>query len=93
MNVVGDIRAAVIDRLKIRASYVRLFSTPDGQDVLLHIMRTGGITRSCHVSGDSHASAMLEGQRRLALSILRFAKKDYKQLLRQIQDGIEEEEQ
>ena len=90
-NRAGMIRDAIQQRLFIHGSYVRVFDSPDGEAVLHHIMKQGFVTRSTFVEGDPQQTALNEGSRRLALSILKFAKKDHQQLIKQIEQGITDE--
>lgn len=57
----------------IKDSYRRVFdpANPDSTRVLRHICKVGCVTDTTYVKGDPIESAMNEGARRLALSILR----------------------
>ena len=57
----------------VKAAYKRLFDSPDGKIVLAHIMKHGFVLRSTFVQGDPHETALNEGMRRMALSIIRYA--------------------
>ena len=85
------VRKIVTRRVHLHAAYVRVFDTPDGKLVLEHIAKEGYVTRPCHVAGDPHTSAMNEGSRRLALSILKFVHRDHQQLVNQITESIDNE--
>lgn len=74
----------------IHRSYDHIFATAEGEKVLMHIMSEGYVTRSTHVAGDPHTSALNEGSRRLALSILRMARTDHKSVMRQIEREMQE---
>lgn len=86
-RAVGSLRS----KLALHGSYQRVFDTPDGEEVLQHILKVGNVTRTCHVAGDPYTTALNEGRRQLALSILRFARKDHGKLILQIERGIEDE--
>lgn len=58
-------------RQDLTEAYRRLFETPDGQIVLEHLMKISFIFSTTMVIGDSHLTAMNEGQRRLVLSIMK----------------------
>lgn len=76
-------------RVRIHEQYHSVFSTADGEDVLRHILRLGHTHESTFVRGDVHETLLREGERRLALSILRAYKRDTTELIKQIEDGIE----
>jgi hypothetical protein len=52
------------------------FSTPQGQDVLRHIVKTAFVHSSTFVQGDPQQTMLNEGTRRLALSIFKMANVD-----------------
>lgn len=79
------------DRIGLQESYAAVFSTPDGERVLRHIMRAGNIAQSSFVQGDPHGTSFREGQRHLALSIVRMVHKDTTELIKQIEKGLEHE--
>lgn len=87
-KVKGDLR----DRILLHASYKRVFESPDGELVLKHIMKVAKVTRPTFVSGDPHQTSFNEGQRHLALSIMRFVRKNHDELIKQIERGIEDED-
>jgi hypothetical protein len=78
-------------RLAIQRSYRQVFNTEDGKVVLSHLMKNGFVTRTTHVAGDPHQSAMNEGSRRIVLSILAFMHKDEKQMQEQIEQELQNE--
>lgn len=51
-------------------AYQRLFSSPDGQQVLSHLMEVAGVLHSSHVPGDALQSAWREGRRQIVCAIL-----------------------
>lgn len=74
------------DKVRMHEKYVAVFSTPVGQDVLRHICKRGFVMSSTFVPGDIHTTALNEGSRRLALSILRFVAKDPKELAKFVEE-------
>jgi hypothetical protein len=66
-NIIDRLR----NRLRKKSLYQRIFETPEGREVLTDICRKGYVHVSTFVPGDSHATAMNEGARRLAMGILR----------------------
>lgn len=90
LDVVKKKFADIRNRIDVHSSYERVFRSPDGERVLRHIMRVGFVTSSTFVAGDPHATAMNEGSRRLALSILKFVCKDHASMIKQIEEGIED---
>lgn len=77
-----------VRRLQIHESYQAVFSTPDGQRVLEHMCRVAFVFKTTHVRGDSHESAFREGQRELAISILRHVCKDHGELQQMLQSQL-----
>lgn len=60
--------------MEIQEAYRALFRENEvGKEVLTHILKTGHVWSSTFVKGDPHESALKEGERRMALSILRAA--------------------
>ena len=76
---------------KLHETYRRLFDSPDGQIVLKHLCRVAKVTSSSFVAGDPHHTSFNEGQRRLVLSILKYINKDPEVMLKQIQQGLTDE--
>lgn len=83
----------VSGRRRIKDSYKSIFDTPDGQRVLRHIVRAGYVNRSTFVRGDIHETMLREGQRRMALSIIRYAKQDKDATLTVIEENLNEDKQ
>lgn len=83
--------ANIRDRIGLHSSYERVFDGPDGQRVLRHIMKVGFVTTPTLVPGDPQMTAMNEGSRRLALSILKFVRKDHGKMIQEIEKGISDE--
>lgn len=73
-------------------AYKRLFETPDGEIVLEHLMKISFIFSTTMVVGDSHLTAMNEGQRRLVLSIMKQLNLNHNKL-NQIAKELEDENQ
>lgn len=90
-GMIKDARKQLMDRIQLHASYQRVFSSPDGELVLRHIMKVGYVTQTTFVKGDPHESNLREGQRRLALSILKFVRRDHSEIVKLIEKGIEDE--
>ena len=83
---------AVRKMATLRAAYHRVFDGPDGRTVLQHIAKKGHIFSSTFVAGDPHETALNEGMRRLALSILRAFYKNESALLDQLADEYRDQE-
>lgn len=79
------------ERYALRDSYRRVFDGPDGERVLRHIMRQGFVTKSTFVANDPEQTALNEGSRRLALSIVKFVRKTDDEITKQIERSIEDE--
>ena len=79
-------------RGQIHESYQNVFSSLPGQQVLAHIMEVGFVTKPTFVKNDPHMTSLNEGKRMLALSILKFVKKDHAAVLQMIEKQIQEHE-
>ena len=79
------------ERLYLRKAYRHVFSTEDGKIVLRHLMRSCFMVAPTFVAGDPHQSAMNEGSRRVVLSILKLLKVDEKELQKQIEQEMQNE--
>lgn len=82
----------LIARVLIHEAYESTFSTPAGKEVLRHLCKVGFIYKTTFVAGDPHLTAMNEGKRAFALSILRFVNKDHAELLKQVEEAIQRDE-
>ena len=69
---------AALPILKIHESYDAFFNTPYWERVLAHILREAHVFDTTFVRGDPHETSLREGERRLALSILRRVVRDHK---------------
>jgi len=76
---------SLIHKIRLHEDYQHTFDSPQGKNVLKHICHVGFINRSTFVKGDPHETALNEGSRRLALSILRFLYRDNAEMIRQIE--------
>lgn len=84
---------ALTDTFSLYRTYHRLFDSTDGKVVLRDIMRMGYVTTSAN-SKDPTEMIKNEGKRELAMAILSKAReKDQSKLMKEIQEGIEEDEQ
>lgn len=90
-NPIRQLRDAVRERARVHESYQNVFNTPDGERVLRHLMKVGGITKPSYVAGDPYTTAFNEGRRHLVLSILKFIHKSHDELLKAIEEGTENE--
>lgn len=79
---------ALRERIAQHASFQRLFDStnPDARVVLRSIAKEGFITRSTFVAGDPHQTALNEGMRRMALSILRHIHRDHARMIKQVEE-------
>jgi len=82
------------DKIHLHGAFQRIFDSPenpDGQLVLREILKQGFVIRSTFVAGDPHQTAMNEGSRRLALSILRHAFTDHARLVEQLTEVMKDQ--
>lgn len=85
------VKEMVEDRILIAGVFFRLFETEDGKIALRKIIREGFILKSTFVAGDPHQTVLNEGSRRLALILLRLAKKTPQQMMRQLEESVQDE--
>lgn len=81
---------AMLDRVRLHEKYVATFSTPEGKEVLSHILKIGHVFATTFVRGDINETMLKEGERRLALSILRFVSRDHGEIQKLAQQTYEE---
>lgn len=79
------------DRSRLNDAYKRVFDGPDGELVLAHLAKVSYVFTSTFVQGDTHMTAMNEGQRRLVLSIMRQLNIDFKRL-QELSQEIQDEQ-
>jgi len=90
MNILDSIRG----KIHLHASFQRVFDDPelpDGKVVLYAICREGFVTKPTFVAGDPHQTALNEGSRRLALSILRHVYRDHGKMIQQVEEMVREQ--
>jgi hypothetical protein len=92
MEAMNRLKELMMRKIRIRKSYQAIFATDEGKDVLRHIMSQGFITRSTFVVNDPQQTALNEGSRRLALSILRFAIMDHESIIEEMERELQHED-
>lgn len=94
MSAVGravDKLRGLKERIDLHESYVAVFTSPDGEKVLRHILKVAGAAQSTFVQGDPHGTSFREGQRHLALSIARMVHRDTTELIKLVEQGLTDE--
>ena len=77
----------VNERIRIKESFRAVFGTPDGKVVLRYILRNSCALRSTYGRGvDRDLMMIREGERRLALSILRMVCKNDDELINELEE-------
>lgn len=79
-------------RAGVVRAFKRCFETDDGKAVLRHLIRKFHVLDSTFTAGDPHLTAMMEGERRVVLSILRWAKKDFTKILSEIENATNDQD-
>jgi F420-0:gamma-glutamyl ligase len=79
------------ERIDLHETYVAVFTTPEGQKVLRHILKAGNCAQSNFVQGDPHGTSFREGQRHLALSIAKMVYRDTTELIKLVEQGLTDE--
>lgn len=72
-------------KAKVVYDYKELFSLPQGQTVLRHLIKTYHVLKPSFVPGDPNGTAYQEGQRSVVLSIMRWAGKDWTTVIEEIE--------
>lgn len=76
---------AITGQLAVHQAYRDVFTSPQGQIVLRHLMRKFHVASSTFVAGDPTDTARQEGERRVILSILRAVYRNEDELIRELQ--------
>ena len=84
-----QVRTILLNRRVVHRSYAAVFGAPEGEVVLQHILEAGFVTKSTFVAGDPEQTMLNEGSRRLALSILKLAKTNHKEMIRMIEQELQ----
>lgn len=90
MDTITRAYAAIKRKIDVGASYKAVFETPDGQRVLQHLMRVGFVTSSTFVVNDPQQTALNEGSRRIVLSIIKKIGTDDSELIKQMEESLNE---
>ena len=77
----------IVDRLRRHEDYLHVFDSPQGERVLKHICKVGAVFEPT-ISGDAVQSAVREGRRQLALSILREVHRNDDALYEQLRNEV-----
>jgi len=91
MRHLTNVKQVIADRLSLHEDYQAVFSGPRGERVLRHILKSGHVTSSTLVPNDPLSTSHNEGRRNLALSILRFVRRDHTELMAEVERTIENE--
>lgn len=79
----------MLTKLRRHRDYQVVFGSPEGERVLQDILSEGFVTSSTFVRGDPQETTLNEGSRRLALSILKFAKTNHQDRIRLIEEEMQ----
>ena len=71
-----DLYDHIAEQARTQELYRGVFGTREGQAVLEHLLRACGAFSATYVQGDTHQTAFREGQRNVALSIVRLIERD-----------------
>ena len=74
------------DKLERKRRFQDVFSTTNGRYVLMHVLRAGHVFESTFIRGDVNETLLREGERRMALSILKQVAKDDDDALKMMQE-------
>jgi hypothetical protein len=68
--LLNDIAALFRRKARIAQTYQAVFATPEGQAVLIDILKSAGLMSIAFEPGDPHRTAFNDGRRSLALEIV-----------------------
>ena len=88
-----NILRALKDAMHLRSRYRAVFGTPDGQAVLLDLMKAGQVTTSAFTAANPHQTAYDNGARDLVLGILKKINRTDEDLKKQIEEVYKQENQ
>jgi hypothetical protein len=80
----------IADISRLNDAYKATFTSPDGDLVLKHLMKTFNVYKPTFTT-DPATTAFREGQRHVVLSILRFVCRDKEQIKKYIEEGLTNE--
>lgn len=86
------IKRKLMRKVSLHEAYQSVFSGPQGEMVLSHIVKEGFVTKSTFVAGDPHQTSLNEGKRVFALSILKFVNKTHSNIIQQVEKEIQQYE-
>lgn len=86
-----QVKDILMRRRTVHRSYAKVFGDGEGDVVLNHILDAGFVTKSTFVANDPEQTILNEGSRRLALSILRMAKTNHREVILQIERNLQEQ--
>ena len=92
MSSIKDRLEGLRRKINKHERFAAVFSGPDGEQVLRDIMIMGHAMEPTFAPGDPHATSFKEGQRHLALSIAKIARRDTTELIKQIEQGLDHED-
>ena len=98
MSMVPEwLRRKFAKRINVHENYQLVFSTPQGKEVLAHILKEGFMFKATSAlkndgSVDSNQTLLNEGKRMLALSIFKYVNKDHTQMVQQIEEQLKQYE-
>ena len=79
------------DRITLNRSYRQVFSSPDGEKVLQHLMKGCGLLDPKIIT-DPNLLLVRQGQQHIVLSILRTIGRDPNKIRKEIQQSMEQYE-
>lgn len=88
MIAVAEKVRRLFNRVSLHEKYQSVFSTPEGQEVLEHICDQGYMFKT--TSSTNHDVMLIrEGQRMMALAILRHVYRDHGEIQKQVMNQME----
>ncbi len=88
MKIVSSAVEAMRDRINRQENYIATFTSPQGQEVLKHLIRSCHVTKPTFTPGDPYQTAFKEGQRHVILSILSQINKDTTDIIKQLEEDL-----
>lgn len=97
MRVPEFIRKRFAKRVNLHENYQTVFTTPQGAEVLAHLLKEGYFFKTTAVRDalgnvDVNQTLLNEGKRMLALSVFKYVYKDHNNVVQQIEEQLKQYE-
>ena len=97
MSLLERMRRKFGKRIKTHENYQTVFTTPQGAEVLAHLLKEGFFFKTTAVRDalgnvDVNQTLLNEGKRMLALSVFKYVYKDHTNVVQQVEEQLKQYE-